>query len=478
MPDYDAVVVGSGPNGLASALTLARFGLSVIFFEAQNSLGGGTRSAELTLPGFLHDICSAIYPFSVSSPFFVGLKLAADELARVYSPAALAHPFDDGSAAVVEKSLENTAARLGDDRNAYVRLFRPFVENFPILTGDLLAPLHIPSHPLILARFGYYATRSACGLARKIFEGVHARSLFAGVGAHSMMPLDKSPTAAFGLVLQAAAHADGWPLIKGGSVNIARTIEKRLRSHGVEIVTSRPIGSLGELPSAKAVLFDVTPRQLLKIVGDKFPERYRKRLERYRYGPGVFKMDWALGGPIPFKAPECSQAATIHIGGTIDEIAASEREVCDGKASLRPFVILAQQSLFDPSRVPPGKQSAWAYCHLPHGSDVDMTERIEAQVERFAPGFKDLILARHVMRPADLEKYNANYIGGDINGGILDWGQLFARPVLRLNPYSTPLRGIFICSSSTPPGGGVHGMCGYNAARSVLKEIFKIELGK
>jgi phytoene dehydrogenase-like protein len=466
---YDAVVVGAGPNGLASAITLARAGRSVLVLEGQETIGGGTRSDELTLPGFVHDVCSAIHPLGVASPFFRDLPLAQYGLEWVFPPAAVAHPFDDGSAAILERSVDATGESLGRDAAAYRRLMGPLLADWEGLASDLLGPLPVPPrHPLAMARFGLKAVRSARGLAESAFEGDRARALFAGLAAHSILPLERPVSAAFGLVLGTVAHAVGWPMARGGSGQIADALAAHLRSLGGEIVTGRCVESLDQLPPARSVLLDVTPRQVLQIAGDRLPTRYRRALGRYRYGPGVFKLDWALDGPIPWKAPACSRAGTVHLGGTLPEIAASEQAVWRGELSERPYVIVVQQTLFDPTRAPEGKHTGWAYCHVPNGSTIDMTERIEAQLERFAPGFRDLILARSVMSPTALERHDPNYIGGDINGGVQDLGQLFTRPVARLNPYTTPVRGLYLCSSSTPPGGGVHGMCGYFAAQAAL----------
>ncbi len=465
---YDAVIAGSGPNGLAAAITLARADRSVLVLEAEATVGGGTRSAELTLPGFVHDICSAVHPLAVASPFFRSLPPADVHLEWVQPPAPLAHPLDDGTAVMLERSVGATAAGLGPDAMAYRRLITPLVDDCTELMTDILGPLRLPRHPLALARFGWYAICPARGLAESVFSGERARALFAGLAAHSMLPLETPVSAGFGLVLAMLGHAAGWPLSRGGSQQIADRLAGYLRSLGGEIVTGTRVSSLDQLPDAGTILLDVTPRQVIDIAGDRLPARYRRRLVRYRYGPGAFKVDWALDGPIPWRAKECERAATVHLGGTLAEIAASERAVWRGMHPARPFVLLAQPSLFDQSRAPAGKQTIWAYCHVPNGSTFDMTQRIEAQIERFAPGFRDRILARSVMPPAALERHNANYIGGDINGGVQDIRQLFTRPVPRLVPYAIPVRGLFICSSSTPPGGGVHGMCGYFAARAAL----------
>jgi phytoene dehydrogenase-like protein len=461
MGRLDAVVVGSGPNGLAAAIELARAGRSVRLLEAAETVGGGMRSAELTLPGFVHDVCSAVHALAVGSPFLRELPLP--EL--VHPPAPLAHPLDDGSAVMLERSVELTAAGLdGRDGDAWLRLLGPLVSRADALLEDVLGPLRAPRHPLLLARFGLGALRSADGLARSAFRGERARGLFAGLAAHSMLPLTAPVSASFGLVLAVLGHAYGWPVVRGGSGRLAEALAEHLRSLGGEIETGRRVRSLAELPHARAVLLDVTPKQVLELAGGRLPTRYARRLGRYRYGPGAFKLDYALDGPIPWRAPECGRAATVHLGGTLDEIAASEA----APGHERPFVLLAQQSLIDGTRAPGGKHTVWAYCHVPNGWSGDATEAIEGQIERFAPGFRDRVLARAAHGPAELERYDENYVGGDINGGTQDLRQLFGRPVPRLVPYSTPVPGLFLCSSSTPPGGGVHGMCGFHAARAAL----------
>ena len=466
---YDAIVVGAGPNGLAAAIEMARAGRSVLVLEANETVGGGARSAELTLPGFVHDVCSAIHPLAVASPFFSTLPLVEHGLEWVYPPASVAHPLDDGTVVLLESSVEATSETLGRDASPYQKLFGPLVRDWEKLAVQLLGPLRPPRHPVALARFALPAIRSARGLGESRFKGERARALFAGLAAHSFLPLERMLSAAFGLVLGTTGHAVGWPMPKGGSQSISHALASYLKSLGGEIALGRRVESMDDLEPARDVIFNVTPRQLVKIAGDRLPSRYRRKLERYRYGPGVFKLDWALDGPIPWRAPETARAGTVHLGGTMTEIAASEAAVWRGEVSERPFTLVAQQSLFDASRAPEGKHTAWAYCHVPNGSTLDVTDRIESQIERFAPGFRDRILARSVRSPRDIEAHNSNFVGGDINGGVQDLRQLFTRPTLRLVPYSTPTRGIYICSSSTPPGGGVHGMSGYFAARAALR---------
>lgn len=469
--DYDAVVIGSGPNGLAAAIALQQKGLQVLLIEGSNTIGGGMRSAELTLPGFTHDVCSAIHPMAVMSPFFNSLPLTQHGLEYIYPPTAAAHPFDDGTCATIDRSIANTARLLGEDEQAYKKLIQPIVDAWPAIADDLLGPLHLPKHPLLLAQFGLKALQPATRLARR-FNTMHAKGLLAGMAAHSIQPLTNTATSAIALVLMAAAHIKGWPMAKGGSQSTANALASYFTSLGGSIQTGLYISSLSQLPSCHAVLFDVTPRQLLQIAGHKFSSLYKWQLERYRYGMGIFKIDWALDAPIPFTAAGCLQAGTVHIGNTLEEIAEGERLSAKGLVAEKPYVLLAQQSQFDATRAPQGKHTAWAYCHVPNGSTKDMTDIIERQVERFAPGFKERILARHTFNNAQLEEYNPNYIGGDINGGIIDIGQLFTRPAMRLSPYRTSAKGLYICSSSTPPGGGVHGMCGWHAARRVLRDIF------
>jgi phytoene dehydrogenase-like protein len=467
---YDAVIVGSGPNGLAAAITLAQAGRSVLVLEAENEIGGGTRTAEVTLPGFRHDLCSAIHPLGAGSPFFRKLPLQEFGLEWIYPPVELAHPLDDGSAATLYRSIQSTGESLGPDAAAYQRLIAPLVRDWEKILGDFLGPLPLPPrHPLSAARFGLLAILPATGLADRWFQATPARALFAGMAAHAIRPLERPMTSAIGLVMSILGHSVGWPMPRGGSQQIAFALAGYLRTLGGEIQTGRRVTSLRELPPSRCVLLDLTPRQFLQIAGEQLPPGYRSQLQRYRYGPGVFKVDYALSAPIPWKAPQCRQAATVHIGGQIEEVARSERAVWRGEHPEKPFVLLAQQSLFDPSRAPQGKHTAWAYCHVPNGSTVDLYERITAQIERFAPGFRNCILAHAQKNTAEMEAYNPNYVGGDINGGVLDLMQLFTRPVWRRVPYSTPLKGVFLCSSSTPPAGGVHGMCGYHAARAALR---------
>jgi len=472
--DFDAIVVGSGPNGLAAAILMQQKGLSVLLIEGKETIGGGLRSAGLTLPGFVHDICSAVYPLAVASPFFAQLPLSEYGLEYIYPAIAAAHPFDNGTAAIIKKSIEETAALLGADEHAYLQLMQPLVKGWPSIAPDVLGPLHFPKHPLAMARFGLLALTSATHLAKR-FKTVGAKGLIGGMAAHSIQPLTNTATSAIALVLMVQAHLRGWPIPKGGSNKIANALASYFISLGGTIETNFYVRSLEQLPSSHAVLLDVTPRQLLQIAGHRFSSVYKWQLEQYRYGAGVFKIDWALGAPIPFTAAGCRDAGTVHIGNTFAEIAQNEQRIWDGKNPEKPFVLLSQPSIFDPSRAPEGKHTAWAYCHVPGGSTTDMTAAIENQVERFAPGFKNTILAKHTMDTAQMEEYNPNYIGGDINGGVIDIGQLFTRPVLRWSPYKTSAKGIYICSSSTPPGGGVHGMCGYHAAKRAMRDFFKTD---
>ena len=467
---HDAVVVGAGPNGLAAAIVAARAGLSVLVREARETCGGGARSAELTLAGFTHDICSAVYPLGLSSPMFRTLPLPAYGLKWIHPQAPLAHPLDNGSAVVLSRSVEATAQGLGTDGAAYHRLFAPLTRNWEKLQSMILGPIGFPRSPILLARFGVMALLSASTLARHWFRQERARALFAGLAAHSALSLERPVSAAFGLVLGATAHAVGWPLSAGGSQRITDALVQYLRSLGADIMTNAPVAAIDELPQSQVVLFDVTPRQILDLAGSRLPTKYQRKLERFRYGPGAFKVDWALDAPIPWTARECASAATVHLGGTIEEIVRAERAPWQQEHADWPFVLLVQPSLFDASRAPAGKHVAWAYCHVPNGSTFNMTERIESQIERFAPGFTARILARSVMPPAKLQAHNPNLVGGDINGGVQDFSQLFTRPTSNL--YSTPAKGVYICSSSTPPGGGVHGMCGYFAAKAAMKDFW------
>ncbi|MGE3804146.1 MAG: phytoene desaturase family protein [Gemmataceae bacterium] len=468
---YDAIVIGSGPNGLAAAIELARANLSVLVVEANDTIGGGARSLPLTLPGFVHDLCSAIHPMGVAAPYFPSLPLKEHGLEWIHPPVPVAHPLDDGSAALLFRSVEETADRLGADGKNYRRLFGPLTASADKLFEATLAPLGLPRHPWVMARFGLRAIRSARGLAESWFATREARALFAGIAGHAILPLEQMLTAAVGIMLALAGHAAGWPLPRGGAQKISDALAGYFQSLGGEIVTGCRVGSLDELPEQRVVLFDTSPRIVSAVCGAKLPAGFRKKLERFRHGPAVFKLDYALAGPIPWRAADVARAGTVHLGGTFDEIAHAERVIWQGEHPEWPYVLVAQQCNFDPSRAPPGQHTGWAYCHVPNGSTVDMTERIEAQLERFAPGFRDLVLERCVTGPADFEAKNANYIGGDITGGIMDAWQLFTRPTARLVPYSTPNPGIFLCSASTPPGPGVHGMCGYHAARAALRRL-------
>ena len=468
MTDFDAAVVGSGPNGLCAAITLAEAGRKVIVLERADTIGGGARTAELTLPGFRHDVCSAIHPMGISSPYMQTLNLEQYGLEWVHPEAPLAHPLDDRPAAMLERSLDATAATLGMDGSEWVRWMEPWIPRWSGLCDDTLAPLGIPNHPLWMARFGAEAFRSANMLAEGKFEDVSARALFAGLAGHSVMPLDMVPSAAIGVMLGIAGHAVGWPMPKGGSGNISKALADHFISMGGTIETERHVTCMDEIPTRGPVLFEVAPARLVDITGEALPVGFRKRLQRFRHGPGVFKIDYALSEPIPWTDPSVARAGTVHLGGTLEELVASERACWDGKHSDNPFVLIAQQSLFDPSRAPNDHHTGWAYCHAPSGSVTDLTDIIEAQIERFAPGFKDTILAKHTMNALDFETYNPNYIGGDVNGGAPTVDQLFTRPTL--NTYRTPNKRIYLCSASTPPGGGIHGMCGHYAAKAALKD--------
>jgi phytoene dehydrogenase-like protein len=465
----DAVVVGSGPNGLAAAITLAQAGLRTLLREAQPTLGGGLRSSELTLPGFVHDVCSAVHPLALSSPFFRSLPLAQFGLEWIQPDAPLTHPLDGGAAAVLEQSMDAMVRGLGDGGASWRRMHGAFARGWDGLSVDVLtSPLHVPTKPVLMAHFGALALLPATLVARGL-RGTPARALFAGNAAHSFLALEAPGTAAFGLLLGAAGHAVGWPIARGGSQRFADALVAYFRSLGGEVQTDAPLASLDELGGARVVMLDLGPHQFARIGGSRLPARYRRALERYRYGAAAFKVDWALDGPVPWDSPACARSATVHLGGTLEEIAQSERDVWSGKVSERPYVLLAQPSLFDPTRAPEGKHTAWAYCHVPPASSADMLPAIERQIERFAPGFRERVIARHVMTPSDFERMNPNLVGGDIAAGITDLRQFVARPTLRW--YSTPASGIYICSASTPPGVGVHGMCGYHAAQRALKDL-------
>lgn len=469
MPGKECTIVGSGPNGLAAAITLARAGFEVSVLEGASTPGGGTRTAELTLPGFHHDVCAAITPLALVSPFFSSLDLKRHGLAWVQPQIPLAHPLDGGETIFLYRDVARTASELGEDRRAYLRSFAHLVEASPKLMADLLAPLHLPHHPLLMARFGLSAVLPAERLASGRFVGERARALFAGLAAHSMLPLSRGLSSAFGLVLGTLAHSVGWPLVSGGTQRLTEALILELRNSSGEIHTNELVTASNFKLEGGLTLLDLSPRGLLELAGERLPEDYRSSLEAYRYGPGVYKIDWALDGPVPWHDRRCLQAGTIHLGGTMAEIVRSEEQVWNGKAPDSPFVIFVQPSLFDQRRAPQGKHTAWAYCHVPHRSDHSMVGRIERQVERFAPGFKDRILARHTMDAVQMEGYNPNYVGGDINVGVQDLRGHFLRPAPRLDPYRTPVDGLLLCSSATPPGGGLHGMCGYNAARSALR---------
>ena len=474
--EFDAVVIGAGPNGLVAGICLARKGLSVLIVEAKQDIGGGSRSEELTLPGFVHDVCSTIHPLAVGSPIFQSLNLEQYGISFIWPPAELAHPLDGGDAVLIRKSFDETGKTLGVDADNYRNQIKPFADNWEKLAPELLGPFGFPAHPFLMARFGLKAFRSARGFAEGSFDGEQARAVFAGIAAHSMIPLEDIPSAAFGLVLAITAHAVGWPFPRGGAIKIIDALEACFLSLGGKIETGRRIETLAELPPSRAVLFDLSPRQILGIAGERLSESGKRSLAEFQYGGGVFKMDFALSDPIPWRARECAFSATVHLGGTLDEISASEQGPLNGRVPEKPFVILAQTSLFDETRAPAGKHTAWAYCHVPNNSPVDMTQQIEDQIERFAPGFRDCILAKHTMSATQMEGYNSNYIGGDIGGGANILSQLFTRPTVSFDPYKLPGDGLYICSASTPPGGGVHGMCGFHAAKLALKREFNIEL--
>lgn len=465
----DAAVVGSGPNGLAAAITLARAGRSVVVLETRDTPGGAVASAELTLPGFIHDVGAAVFPMVVDTPFFRDLPLQEHGLELIFPEASVVHPFDDGTAAVVYRDLSMTAEGLGADGPRYRWLMEPILQGWDGLVQELFAPPHLPRHVVSLAAFGMRVCLPVTLMARALFRTDKARGLMAGLASHSILPLTHPLSSSFAAIMASNCHRPGWPIARGGAGSLAKAMVSYLDSLNGSIKPSREVASLTDIVPAQAVFFDLVPRHVIRIAGERLPGEYRERLGRFRPGPGAFKVDWALGGPIPWKAPECPMAATVHLGGSLEEIATAEGEVWKGRCPERPFVLLVQPSLFDPSRAPEGRHTAWAYCHVPNGSQTDMTERIEAQVERFAPGFKDRIIGRSVMPPSAIERFDANCIGGDIAGGANTIRQLFGRPVLSSNPYAMPAPGMYLCSASTPPGGGVHGLCGYYAARAFLE---------
>src|SRR5439155_7148103 len=472
MGEYDAAIVGSGPNGLASAITLARAGLKVLVLEANSTVGGGARSAELTLPGFVHDVCSAVHPLAAGSPFFKTLPLERFGLDWIQPEIPLAHPLDNGSAACLHRDVDLTADSFDNDARAYRTVMKPLTRDWEKLATEFLQPmLHLPRHPFALARFGIPAICPATLLTKLLFKSESARALFAGIAAHSFLPLESPASSAFALVLGVAGHAVGWPIPRRGSQSISNALANYFVELGGKIDINRCVQHLDELPKSRVTLFDTTVWQFVRIAGDRLPKSYRRRLENFRHAPGIFKIDYALSSAIPWKSQACRRAGTVHLGGTLDEIANAERNVARGRVPERPFVLVAQQSLFDETRAPRGQHTLWAYCHVPFGCKVDVSARMEAQIERFAPGFRDCILARHALNAVDLEKSNSKLAGGDISGGATNFAQLIARPILSPTPYRTPLPGVYLCSASTPPGGGVHGMCGYHAARAALKQI-------
>jgi len=466
---HNACVIGAGPNGLAAAIVLAQAGLPVDVLEAQSTPGGAARTLELTLPGFRHDFGSAVFPLGAGSPFFSSLPLANHGLEWIHSPAAVAHPLDDGTAVLLERDLNATISSLGSDGRPWAQLVRPFVESWTEFAPEVLGPVaHIPKHPWLMARFGMVALRSASGVAER-FRNARTQALFAGLAAHSFLSLDEPLSAAFAILMAASAHAVGWPIPRGGAQSLTDSLRDHLSTYGGKVLTGSAVDNLEALTNYELLLCDLTPRQLLKVGGQRLSESYKRVLGKYRYGAGVFKVDYALSAPIPWEARECSRAATVHLGGSFEEIAASEKAVRTGHSADRPFVLLAQPSLFDDSRAPAGKHTGWAYCHVPNGDTGNALDKLENQIERFAPGFRECILARRVFTPADLENMDANLVGGDIAGGVMDMHQFLFRPTRR--QYATSARDIYICSASTPPGGGVHGMCGYHAAKMALSRL-------
>lgn len=470
--NFDAYIIGSGPNGLAAGIHLAQNGISVKIFEAKDTIGGGTRTKELTEPGFLHDVCSAVHPTALSSPFLKTLPLSDYGLEWIHPTIPLAHPFLDGNAFIAEKSIYETAARLGKDKKMYLNLFEDFVHNWDDLSEDVFGNLRTVNHPLSLLRFGWYGIFSSKLLAQSIFDKIETRTYFAGLAAHSILPLSKMFTAAFGIILGTSVHAVGWPIAKGGSQSITNAMAEYFKSLGGEIEVNSEITSLKQIPDNKVIMFDTSPAQMIEIAGETLPVKYLRRLADFKYGPGAFKMDFALSEAVPWENEECRKAGTLHLGANFYEIASSERAVWKGEHSANPYVLVSQPSLFDDTRAPKGKHTLWAYCHVPNNSKQDMSEEIISMIEKYAPGFRDTIISSSSMNAQDFQAYNSNYRGGDINAGAQYASQLLGRPIFKWDPYSTPIKGIYICSSSTPPGGGVHGMCGYNAAQSVMKNEF------
>lgn len=476
LSNYDAFVIGSGPNGLAAAIALAQQGLKVKIFEAKDTVGGGTRTLELMESGFKHDICSAVHPTALSSPFFKSLPLKEYGLEWIHPDFPVVHPLENGEAVIAEKSFENTLERLGVDSKNYRKLFKDFIDSWEYLSEDLFGTLRIPDHPLAMMRFGWYGMFSSTLLSNSFFKLERTKAYFAGLAAHSILPLENAFSASFGLVLGTTVHSVGWPIAKNGSHSITKALAGFFQFLGGEIELNTHIESLDEFPSDKPILFDLTPRQVITIADNRIPDPLKDKLLGYNYGPGAFKVDFALSEPVPWLNEDCKKAGTLHLGGSMKEIAKSEKEVWNGSHPERPYVLVSQPSLFDDTRAPKGKHVLWSYCHVPNGSAENMEERIIDQIERYAPGFRDIIISTSTMNAMDFEKYNPNYIGGDINGGAQNLKQLFGRPLLKWDPYKLPVDHLYICSSSSPPGGGVHGMSGFNAAKSVLKNEFGIKL--